>query len=94
MNPEFSPGFGVRNAGSRDSEGSISIAMRRSAMATDLAQRERDDVGREGHRLTVEIAARQRFGRIGADQRIVGYAVGFGPQRRRRVAKNIEARRP
>ena len=31
MNPEFSPGRGVRNAGSPDSAGSTSIAMRRSA---------------------------------------------------------------
>ena len=33
MKPEFSPGRGVRNAGSPDSEGSTSIAMRRSASA-------------------------------------------------------------
>ena len=33
MKPEFKPGLGVRNAGSRDSDGSISMAIRRSAMA-------------------------------------------------------------
>ncbi len=31
MKPEFKPGLGVRNAGSRDSDGSTSMAMRRSA---------------------------------------------------------------
>jgi hypothetical protein len=31
MNPELSPGCGVRNAGSPDNAGSISMAMRRSA---------------------------------------------------------------
>ena len=33
MKPELRPGLGVRNAGSRDSAGSTSMAMRRSAMA-------------------------------------------------------------
>ena len=56
----------------------------------DLADRERDDVGGEGHRLGVEVAARQRLVRFREDQRIVGDAVGLGRERLRRLAQYIE----
>ena len=61
MKPEFSPGFGVRNAGRPrqrrvDQHGDAALGER-----ADLADRQRDHVGGEGHRLGVEIAAGQRL---------------------------------
>ena len=47
-------------AAGRDSVASISSAMRRSASAPISAMRQRQRVGREGHRLGVEVAARDR----------------------------------
>ena len=58
----------------------------------DLADRDRDHVGGEGDRLGVEVAARERFVVVGEDQRIVGDAVGFVGERRRRLAQQIERR--
>ena len=58
----------------------------------DLAQRQCDDVGSKSDRLGVEVAARQRLVGIGEDQRIVGDAVGFCFERRRRLTKDVEHR--
>ena len=90
MNPEFSPGLGVRNAGRPDSAGSTSMAMRRSASEPISQMRERHDVGGKSDRLGMEVAARQGLAGVGEDQRIVGHAVGFGRQRRRGVAQDVE----
>ena len=46
----------------------------------DLGAGERQDVSREGHRLGVEVAAREHFVAVGEDQRVVGDRVGFGQQ--------------
>ena len=56
----------------------------------DLADRQRDHVGGERHRLGVEIAAGQRGIVLGKDQRIVGDAVGLGLQRVGRLAQHVE----
>ena len=56
----------------------------------DLAQRKRDDVGCEGNRLAVKVAAGQRFRWIAADQRIVRYTVRFDLQRRGRMTKDTQ----
>ena len=59
MKPELRPGLGVRNAGRPrqrrvDQHGDAPLGQR-----ADLADRQRDHVGGEGHRLGVEVAARQ-----------------------------------
>ena len=91
MKPELRPGFGVRKAGRPDSAGSISSAMRRSAMRADLGDRQRHRVGREGHRLGVEVAAGQRLAGVGEDQRVVGDGVGLAHQHGGGMAHQVEA---
>ena len=56
----------------------------------DLADRQRDDVGRESHRLGVEVAARQGLAGLGKDQRIVGDAIGLDRKRRRGLAQDVQ----
>ena len=90
MKPELSPGLRRqerRQARQRriDQHGDAPLGQR-----ADLAERQRHDVGGEGDRLGVEVAARQRLAGVGEDQRIVGDAVGLGRQRRRRVAQDVE----
>ena len=60
MKPEFSPGFGVRNAGKPDSAGSTSIAIRRSAIEPISQSAERDHVRCERDRFGMEVAAGKR----------------------------------
>ena len=90
MKPEFRPGEEVRNAGRPDSAGSTSMRDSALGQRSDLADRDRDDVGGEGDRFGVEVAARQRRIVLGEDQRIVGHAVGLVAQRHRRLAQEIE----
>ncbi len=90
MKPEFSPGCGVRNAGRPDKAGSVSMAMRALGHRADLADRHRQHVGGEGHRLGVEIAAGHHVAGVGHHQRIVGDAIGFDGQRRRRLPHHVE----
>ena len=59
MKPEFSPGSGVEER--RQVEGERRIDHQRHPALrdrADLGDRQRDDVGGEGHRLGVEVAAR------------------------------------
>ncbi len=70
-------GSRTRNGGSPDSVASISSAMRRSDSAPTSADRQRQRVGGEGHRLGVEVAAGEHFAsseprRPREHQRIVG----------------------
>ena len=58
----------------------------------DLAQRHGDDVGGEGDRLGMEIAAGDRGIVIGEDDRIVGHRGRFDRQRARGILKQIERR--
>ena len=60
----------------------------------DLADRHGDHVGGEGHRLGVEIAARQRLAVLREDQRVVGDAVGLRLQALRRRCAARPGRRP
>ena len=55
---------------------------------------EREDVGGEGDRLRVEIAARKNFAGIRQDQRIVGDGVRFDRKRAAAMAHLVEAPRP
>ena len=66
------------------------MAMRRSASEPISQIASAIDVGGEGDRLGVEVAAGQRFAGVGEDQRIVGDAVGLGLQRRRGLAQQVE----
>ena len=80
-----------RQAGERRIDQHRDAPLRQRA---DLAKRNRDHVGGEGHRLGVEIAAGQRLAVVGEDQRIVGDAVRFGPQASRRRLRSSRAPRP
>ncbi len=91
MNPEFRPGFGVRNAGRPDKSRIDKKRDPALGERTDLADRKRDGVGREGDRLPMKVAAGKRFAAVGEDQRIVGNRVGLGGERGGRVAQEIEA---
>ena len=57
MKPLFRPASAVRNGGRRETPASISIAMRRSAIAPTSAMAQRHRVGGQRHRLGVEVAA-------------------------------------
>ncbi len=57
----------------------------------DLAERQRDHVGREGDGLRVEIAAGQDLSRGGEHQGIVGHAVGLPVEGGGRLAQDVEA---
>ena len=57
----------------------------------DLAQGQGDHVGGEGHRLGMEVAARDHLARVGEDERVVGDAVRLRRQRRRGLAQEVEA---
>ena len=92
MNPEFNPGFGVRNAGSPDERGIDQHGDAALGQRADFADGERDDVGGESDGLGVKVAAGQRFVGVGEDQRIVGDAVRLACQRRRGLAQDIERR--
>ncbi len=59
---------------------------------TDLADRQRQHVGGEGHRLGVEVAAGQRLAGVAEHQRIVGHAVGLDRQRGRGLAHHVQRR--
>ena len=74
MKPELRPGLRRqerRQAGERRIDQHRDPPLGERA---DLAERERDDVGGEGDRLGVKVAARQRLVVLGEDQRIVGDA--------------------
>ncbi len=90
MNPELRPGLGVRNAGSRDSAGSTSMAMRRSASEpiSQMASAIMSEAKRDG--LGVEIAAGKRDAVLGDDQRVVGDAVRLVCQHASHVAQSVE----
>ena len=60
----------------------------------DLAQRHRDHVRGEGHRLGVEIAAGDGAVLVRKDERIVGDRVGLDGQSPRGIARAGRARRP
>ena len=60
----------------------------------DLGDRQRDDVGREGHRLGVEVAARDHLAGVGEDQRVVGRRIGLDDAARARHARGCRGRRP
>ena len=65
IKPELMPGSGVRNAGKPDR---ARIDQQRDAplrQRSDLADRQRQDIGREGDRLAVEVAAGQDFAGLG-----------------------------
>ena len=72
--------------------GSTINATRRWGDGTDLGERERDLVGRERHRLGVEVAARENAG-IGAEhERVVGDRIGLDGERSRGLTEQIDAR--
>ena len=84
MKPELSPGLGVRNAGRPLWLG---VGEQRHAPlgeVADLGQRHRDPVGRERHRLGVEVAAGEDLALLREHQRVVGDAVGLALERRPR----------
>ena len=93
MKPELTPLSSTRKGGRPLILGSTSTAVRRSEMRADLAQRHRQHVGGEGDRLGVEIAARQRSS-LAEQQRIVGDRIGLDLERARRIAHQVERRRP
>ena len=90
MKPELTPLSSIRKAGRPLILGSTSTASRRSDDRADLAQRHGEDVGGEGDRLGVEIAAGQRL--VAEQQRIVGDRIGLDLQRPRGVADQVERR--
>jgi hypothetical protein len=82
IRPELRPGAGVRKGGrSKLSVGSTISATRRWAMAPISASGQRDLVGGEGHRLGVEIAARDDLALSDQHQRVVGDGIGLDLQR-------------
>ena len=90
MKPEFRPGCGVRKAGRRDKRRVHQHGDAAFGQRADLAQRQRDHVGGEGDRFAVEIAAGQRLGGVGQNQRVVGHAVGLDRQRGGGLAQQVE----
>ena len=56
----------------------------------DLRRRERQHVGREGHRLGMEVAAGQHLARLREHQGVVGHGVGFDFQDAGRLAHDIQ----
>ena len=80
-------------AAGRETLASISIAMRRSAIAPTSAIATRHRVGGERHRLGVEVAAATIASSpsSGEDQRVVGDGVGLAQQHQRGVAQLVEA---
>ena len=91
MKPLFRPASAVRNGGRRDTPASISIAMRRSAMAPTSAIASAMRVGRQRHRLGVEVAAGDHRAVFGEHQRVVGHRVGLAHQHQRGVAQLVQA---
>jgi hypothetical protein len=91
MKPLFRPALAVRKGGRRDTLLSISIAMRRSAMAPTSAMAQRHRVGRQRHRLGVEVAAGDHRPIVGKDQRVVGHRIGLAHQHQRGMAQLVQA---
>ena len=60
----------------------------------DLGDRQRQDVGREGHRLGVEVAAGDHVAGVGEHQRVVRHGVGLDHAARARRAPGCRGRRP
>ena len=65
MNPEFTPPSLTRNGGRPGKRGVDEQRDAPLGQRADLGHREREIVGRERHRLGVEVAARQHLGRVG-----------------------------
>ena len=91
MKPVFRPASAVRNGGRRETLLSISIAMRRSAIAPISAIAQRHRVGGQRHRLGVEVAAGDHRAVVGEHQRVVGHRVGLAQQHQRGMAQLVEA---
>ena len=90
MKPELTPLSSIRKAGRPLILGSTSTASRRSEIEPISHKRHRQDVGGEGDRLGVEIAARQRL--VAEQQRIVADRIGLDLERARGVADQVERR--
>src|ERR1700751_2303770 len=87
MKPELTPLPAARNGGRPLMFGSTSNAPRRDR--GDLGRRERENVGGEGHRLGVEVTAREHLARVGKDEWIVGDGVGFRGEGGRLLADQV-----
>ena len=57
---------------------------------TDLRAREREDIGREGHRLGVKVAPGEDLAGVGKHQRVVGDGVGLDDERRGLLRHQIQ----
>ena len=70
--------------------GSTRTEVRRSEMLPTSHKRHGDDVGGEGDRLGVEIAARDDFVAAGEEDRVVGDRIGLDLERARGVGEEVE----
>ena len=92
MKPELTPLSGARKA--RQSA-HLRIHQQRHAPLgdrADLRAGEREDVGREGHRLGVEVAPGEHLAGVGKHQRVVGDGIGLGHERRGLLRHQVQAR--
>ena len=70
--PELSPVCGVRNPGRPLRSGLTRFSVRRSLMLRQIGDGRGEQVGSQGDRLGVEVAARQHLAGVGEHERVVG----------------------